>query len=60
MDTDTLLSTPRRLVLALVAAGAIGAAGAGLVTGLHHEARATPAATALKASSARCHRGTIS
>jgi len=41
---DTLLSTPRRLVLALVAAGAIGAAGAGLVTGLHHEARATPVA----------------
>ena len=40
----TLLSTPRRLVLALVAAGAIGATGAGLVTGLHHEARATPAA----------------
>lgn len=41
---DTLLSTPRRLVLALVAAGAIGAAGAGLVTSLHHEAQAAPVA----------------
>ncbi len=44
---NTLLTTPRRLVLALVAAGAIGATGAGLITA--HEARAqlaTPVAVA--------------
>ena len=35
---NTLLATPRRLVLALVAAGALGATGAGLITA--HEARA--------------------
>ncbi len=38
MNTTTLTSTPRRLILALVAAGAMGAIGAGLVTG--HQARA--------------------
>ena len=38
MNTTTLISTPRRLILALVAAGAMGAIGAGLVTG--HQARA--------------------
>jgi len=42
---QNLLSTPRRLVLALVAAGAIGATGAGLVTGMHHEALARTADT---------------
>jgi len=35
---NTLLTSPRRLVLALVAAGALGATGAGLITA--HEARA--------------------
>ena len=49
---NTLLSTPRRLVLALVAAGAIGATGAGLVTGMHHEARANTAATPVLAAAA--------
>ena len=38
MNTTTLTSTPRRLILALVAAGAVGATGAGLITG--HQARA--------------------
>ena len=38
MKTTTLTSTPRRLILALVAAGAVGATGAGLITG--HQARA--------------------
>lgn len=43
MNTTTLTSTPRRLILALVAAGAVGAMGAGLITG--HQARAlTPTA----------------
>jgi len=43
MNTTTLTSTPRRLILALVAAGAVGATGAGLITG--HQARAvTPSA----------------
>ncbi|MBT9511950.1 MAG: DegQ family serine endoprotease [Acidovorax sp.] len=43
MNTTTLTSTPRRLILALVAAGAVGATGAGLITG--HQARAlTPTA----------------
>src|SRR5690606_40591101 len=37
---NTLLTSPRRLVLALVAAGALGATGAGLVTGLHTRANA--------------------
>ena len=32
MNTTTLTSTPRRLILALVAAGAVGATGAGLIT----------------------------
>ena len=35
---NTLLTSPRRIVLALVAAGALGATGAGLITA--HEARA--------------------
>ena len=30
---NTLTSTPRRLILALVAAGAVGATGAGLISG---------------------------
>ncbi|RQO82963.1 DegQ family serine endoprotease [Acidovorax sp. FJL06] len=38
MNTTTLTSTPRRIILALVAAGAVGALGAGLITG--HPARA--------------------
>ena len=42
---NTLLSTPRRLVLALVSAGVLGAAGAGLVTGMHTRAAAAPLAT---------------
>jgi len=40
---STLASTPRRLILALVAAGALGATGAGLITG--HQARAVTPAT---------------
>ncbi|MBS0291475.1 MAG: DegQ family serine endoprotease [Proteobacteria bacterium] len=45
---NTLLTSPRRLILALVAAGALGATGAGLITA--HEARAQvapPVATAV-------------
>ncbi|PJI96293.1 serine protease Do [Acidovorax sp. 69] len=43
MNTTTLTSTPRRLILALVAAGAVGATGAGLISG--QQARAlTPTA----------------
>lgn len=38
---NTLLTSPRRLILALVAAGALGATGAGLITA--HEARAQAA-----------------
>lgn len=38
----SLLTSPRRLVLALVAAGVVGAGGAGLVTGLHTHAAAAP------------------
>ena len=41
--TNTLASTPRRLILALVAAGAVGATGAGLITG--HQARASAPTT---------------
>lgn len=37
---NTLITSPRRLVLALVAAGAMGATGAGLITA--HSARAQP------------------
>ena len=36
MNTTTLTSTPRRLILALVAAGAVGATGAGLILSLIH------------------------
>ncbi|WP_280187808.1 Do family serine endopeptidase [Delftia sp. PS-11] len=46
---NNILSTPRRLVLALVAAGAIGAlgaTGAGLVGAVHGDARATTALAA--------------
>ncbi|WP_027995858.1 Do family serine endopeptidase [Simplicispira psychrophila] len=39
---NSLLTSPRRLVLALVAAGMVGAGGAGLVTGLHTRAMAAP------------------
>ena len=39
---NTLASTPRRLILALVAAGALGATGAGLV-GAHHARASEPA-----------------
>ena len=39
---NSLLTSPRRLVLALVAAGIVGAGGAGLVTGLHTHAMAAP------------------
>ena len=55
---NTLLTTPRRLVLALVAAGALGATGAGLITA--HEARAQlaqPVAAAAAPASAGVHRG---
>lgn len=44
---DTLASTPRRLILALVAAGALGATGAGLISS--HEARAVTPSTPLVA-----------
>ncbi len=42
---NTILSTPRRLILALVAAGALGATGAGLVTQRQAHAVAAPVAT---------------
>ena len=45
---NTLLTSPRRLVLALVAAGALGATGAGLITA--HEARAQLAMPRLRKS----------
>ncbi|RZJ52011.1 MAG: PDZ domain-containing protein [Acidovorax sp.] len=52
--SNTLASTPRRLILALVAAGALGATGAGLISG--HQARAvtptTPAAALVAPSPA--------
>ncbi len=41
---NTILSTPRRLTLALVVAGAMGATGAGLVTNLHSSHAAVPPA----------------
>lgn len=50
---NTLLTTPRRLILALVAAGALGATGAGLIAA--HEVRAQtvlPVAAAAQASPA--------
>ncbi|RZJ07217.1 MAG: trypsin-like serine protease, partial [Acidovorax sp.] len=43
----TLASTPRRLILALVAAGALGATGAGLISG--HQARAITPSTPIVA-----------
>ena len=44
---NTLLSSPRRLVVALVAAGALGATGAGLITAREVRAQAgIPAAAA--------------
>ena len=44
---NTLLSSPRRLVVALVAAGALGATGAGLITAREVRAQAgMPAAAA--------------
>ena len=46
----TLLTSPRRLVLALVAAGALGATGAGLVTGMHTQAGAAQADAVLMAT----------
>ncbi|MFI8614351.1 DegQ family serine endoprotease [Acidovorax sp. NPDC077693] len=45
--SNTLASTPRRLILALVAAGALGATGAGLISG--HQARAVTPATPIVA-----------
>ena len=49
----SLLTSPRRLVLALVAAGVVGAGGAGLVTGLHtHAAAPLPAVAAAPAPNA--------
>ena len=47
---NTLTSTPRRLILALVAAGAVGAIGAGLITG--HQARASAPTTPIVAQAA--------
>ena len=44
---NTLASTPRRLILALVAAGAVGATGAGLIAG--HQARASAPAVPIVA-----------
>ena len=40
---NSLLTSPRRWVLALVAAGIVGAGGVGLVSGLHTHAQAAPA-----------------
>ena len=45
---NTLASAPRRLIFALVAAGALGATGAGLVSG-HHARAAVPATPAIVA-----------
>ncbi len=39
---NTLTSTPRRLILALVAAGAVGATGAGLISGQQARALTNP------------------
>lgn len=50
MNTTTLTSTPRRLILALVAAGAVGATGAGLISG--HQARASAPSTPIVAQAA--------
>lgn len=47
---NILLTSPRRLVLALVAAGALGATGAGLITA--HEARAQQAVAAVAPATA--------
>lgn len=44
---NTLASTPRRFILALVAAGALGATGAGLVTSRQAQAVAQPVAVPL-------------
>jgi hypothetical protein len=49
---NTLLTTPRRLILALVAAGALGATGAGLITAHEVRAQTAPAAAVLAAAPA--------
>ncbi len=57
MNTTTLTSTPRRLILALVAAGAVGATGAGLITG--HQARALTPPPAIVAQAPAAPGGTL-
>ena len=54
---NTLTSTPRRLILALVAAGAVGATGAGLITG--HQARASAPTTPIVAQTAMAPGGAL-
>lgn len=49
---NQILSTPRRLTLALVVAGAMGATGAGLVTNLHSSHAALPPAASVAAAAA--------
>lgn len=49
---NTLLTTPRRLILALVAAGALGATGAGLITAHEVRAQTAPAVATLAAAPA--------
>lgn len=57
MNTTTLTSTPRRLILALVAAGAVGAMGAGLITG--HQARALTPTAPIVAQTPSAQGGTL-
>ena len=54
---NTLASTPRRLILALVAAGAVGATGAGLISG--HQARAVTPSTPIVAQTAMAPGGAL-
>ncbi|WP_462390646.1 DegQ family serine endoprotease [Acidovorax sp. Q11] len=57
MNTTTLTSTPRRLILALVAAGAVGAMGTGLITG--HQARALTPTAPIVAQTPSAQGGTL-
>ena len=54
---NSLASTPRRLILALVAAGALGATGAGLISG--HQARAVTPSTPIVAQTALAPGGAL-
>ncbi|RYF07501.1 MAG: trypsin-like serine protease, partial [Comamonadaceae bacterium] len=56
---NDILSTPRRLTLALLAAGAMGATGAGLVTNMRPSAAATPPAPAVAGPSASAPSGGV-